>query len=65
MRARQIGPLNLGAGDTSPKFFDISYVHNNAAMNPYRSKRTKFLMEFLKSFLLSRLDACQNSIVRC
>ncbi len=50
MRARQIGPLNPGAGDTSPKFFDISYVHNNAAMNPYRFKRTKFLMEFLKSF---------------
>ena len=31
------------AGDTSPKFFDMSYVHNNAAMNPYKSKRTKFL----------------------
>jgi hypothetical protein len=31
------------AGDTSPKFVDMSYVHNNAAMNPYKSKRTKFL----------------------
>ena len=50
MRARQVGRLNLGAGDTSPKFFDIGYVHNNAAINPYRFKRTKFLMEFLKSF---------------
>jgi len=28
---------------TSPKSFDMSYVHNNAAMNPYKSKRTKFL----------------------
>ena len=25
-------------GDTSPKFFDTSYVRNNAAMNPYKSK---------------------------
>jgi hypothetical protein len=31
------------AGDTSPKFFDMSCVHNNAAMNPYKSKRTRFL----------------------
>ena len=31
------------AGDTSPKSFDMSYVHNNAAMNSYKSKRTKFL----------------------
>ena len=31
------------AGDTSPKFFDMSNVHNNAAMTPYKSKRTKFL----------------------
>ena len=37
------------AGDTSSKFFDMSYVHNNAAMNPYKFKRTRFLMEFLES----------------
>ena len=31
------------SGDISPKFFDRRYVQNDAAMNPYKFKRTKFL----------------------
>jgi hypothetical protein len=46
------GSNPVPAGDTSPKFFDMSYVHNNAAMN--RCALFEIMVEDLRILLLER-----------